>query len=401
MTGNSVDGKFGRNTKSQVITWQQAHGLDPDGVVGSATISAMGGGAQATAPATTPPAVAAPAPTPAPAPTAEAAEKPTAEKPTAEKKPATAKKPAARKVDITRTLRLGSEGEDVKLLQKFLGLTGEAITGKFDAGTRAKVVAWQKTNKLSDDGIVGTGTVAAMNGEKKLYGHSRHHNADKFVPAFPMMAYHESGSYRNKADPYAVGTITNPTKDGDLGGKTYGTYQFETFVHSGGKTDTKAAKGSTAARFSRWEKNPYKAQLSAVVDKNGVASKEFDALWTKLTSENNKAFGKAQQDFLRHDKSDKAVAWMKRAELSKTVQSDDAFFDLVLGTLNHVGTLSNSTADHLAATQKANGKDYTVDEAAKALTDHKLSKVNGWFKSSPDAHKGIENRFKAEQKAFK
>ena len=81
------------------------------------------------------------------------------------------------KLDIKRTLRLHSEGEDVKALQRFLGLTGDAVDGAFGADTKTKVVDWQKANGLSPDGIVGRGTVAAMNGIELLYGHSKRRSA--------------------------------------------------------------------------------------------------------------------------------------------------------------------------------------------------------------------------------
>ena len=92
---------------------------------------------------------------------------------------------------------------------------------------------------------------------------------------------------------------------------------------------------------------------------------------------------------------------MKRAKLSDAVQADDAFFDLVLGTLNQVYKLANKTADHIAAEQERVGRQFTVNEAAQALIDHKLSNVSNLFKSSPNAQKGIQNRYKAEKTAFK
>lgn len=301
---------------------------------------------------------------------------------------------------IFRTLRVGSEGEDVKLLQRFLGLEGDDVDGDFGSGTKGLVVAWQEDNGLKGDGVVGTGTIAKMRGDEEIYGYSKYQHPDRFVPDFPMMAYHESGSYREQADPYAVGAVTNPDKDDDLGGKTYGVYQFETFVHAGGDSDTDAAKGSTAMRFIKWSKNPYGKQLQAVVDSHGLASDEFDAAWKKLAREENKAFGKAQQDFLRHDKGAKVGAWMKRAQVADSVAGDDAFFDLVLGTLNHVGTLADGAADHLAALRTTKERDLTVEEAATALADYKLGRVEGWFTSSPDAQPGIRSRFEAEKAAF-
>jgi putative chitinase len=59
-------------------------------------------------------------------------------------------------------LKVGSEGADVKKLQEKLGV--ETI-GKFGPKTEAAVKAWQKTNGLKDDGIVGDATWAKLFGE--------------------------------------------------------------------------------------------------------------------------------------------------------------------------------------------------------------------------------------------
>lgn len=57
------------------------------------------------------------------------------------------------------TLKLGSKGELVKTLQLFLGLTPD---GDFGSATERGVKSWQKKNGLTDDGIVGPKTWAAM-----------------------------------------------------------------------------------------------------------------------------------------------------------------------------------------------------------------------------------------------
>lgn len=50
------------------------------------------------------------------------------------------------------TIKLGSKGEDVKLLQKLLGLKED---GDFGPNTDKKVKEWQKSKGLTPDGIVG------------------------------------------------------------------------------------------------------------------------------------------------------------------------------------------------------------------------------------------------------
>lgn len=58
-----------------------------------------------------------------------------------------------------RTLRRGMEGNDVKKMQKILGITADGI---FGFGTATAVKKWQRANGLAVDGIVGPNTQAKM-----------------------------------------------------------------------------------------------------------------------------------------------------------------------------------------------------------------------------------------------
>jgi hypothetical protein len=56
-------------------------------------------------------------------------------------------------------LKIGSKGNEVKLLQEFLGLNADGIFGK---GTDFSVKEYQKLNGLTVDGLVGSGTWDSM-----------------------------------------------------------------------------------------------------------------------------------------------------------------------------------------------------------------------------------------------
>lgn len=62
------------------------------------------------------------------------------------------------KYNLTRLLKKGCKGDDVKVLQRTLG--GLTVDGIFGNNTRKKVIAFQKSspNKLVGDGIVGRNT---------------------------------------------------------------------------------------------------------------------------------------------------------------------------------------------------------------------------------------------------
>jgi Putative peptidoglycan binding domain len=102
--GVAADGKFGPSTRDAVAEFQKANGLTVDGVAGPETWAAIRRGARP-------------------------------------------------------VLRVGSVGPVVIELQQKLGITADAAFGK---NTRAAVVAFQKTNKLDPDGVVGPQTWGAL-----------------------------------------------------------------------------------------------------------------------------------------------------------------------------------------------------------------------------------------------
>jgi peptidoglycan hydrolase-like protein with peptidoglycan-binding domain len=73
-----------------------------------------------------------------------------------------------------RTLRQGMKGDDVKTMQGIVGAS--PADGNFGPGTKAKVIAWQKKNGLSQDGIFGpaswaksdSGTITDADREKVM-----------------------------------------------------------------------------------------------------------------------------------------------------------------------------------------------------------------------------------------
>ena len=57
---------------------------------------------------------------------------------------------------ITRTLKVGTKGDDVKILQTFLGITSDGVFGPF---TESKVKVWQESKNLTSDGIFGNQSI--------------------------------------------------------------------------------------------------------------------------------------------------------------------------------------------------------------------------------------------------
>lgn len=121
----TVDGDYGDGTVKAVKAFQSRNGLTADGVAGEATLKLIhSGNAKKAA-------------TPSP-------------KPTATPKP------------TSSALRVGSTGAKVKSMQqrlKALGYYTGSVDGTFGEGTRKALVAFQKANRLTADGVAGTATL--------------------------------------------------------------------------------------------------------------------------------------------------------------------------------------------------------------------------------------------------
>lgn len=77
------------------------------------------------------------------------------------RKQATTTTPTGTSKVALRTIRLGSRGEDVRVLQTRLGI---GVDGIFGAGTDRAVRAYQASHGLDVDGIVGRQTWASLMG---------------------------------------------------------------------------------------------------------------------------------------------------------------------------------------------------------------------------------------------
>ncbi len=141
----AADGIFGRGTEAAVKQFQRNNSLTTDGLAGAKTLTLLY--AQASQGS---------APTPPPT---EATPEPTSEPTT----PPSTQTPG--NVTLSRTLRKGSTGDDVKLLQEKLQALkyyGGGITGTYDDATVAAVKAFQANNALTSDGLAGTKTYAVL-----------------------------------------------------------------------------------------------------------------------------------------------------------------------------------------------------------------------------------------------
>ena len=78
-------------------------------------------------------------------------------------------------------IREGSSGDEVKEVQTKLKRWGYyygEVDGRFGAGTKEAVIAFQRKNGLNADGVVGASTAKAL-GLKAVYGASSNQSASK------------------------------------------------------------------------------------------------------------------------------------------------------------------------------------------------------------------------------
>lgn len=127
----SPTGVFGSITRTAVINFQKDKGLTADGVVGSNTYAALNAAAGGSTP-----------------------------------QPAQTPEPAAAALTLTRTLRRGTSGTDVRAVQNALNALGYSVgtaDGIFGTKTTQAVKRFQAAYGILADGIVGSVTAGKLN----------------------------------------------------------------------------------------------------------------------------------------------------------------------------------------------------------------------------------------------
>lgn len=233
----AVDGKFGVRSVNALEKFQEANGLTPDGVAGTQTYAilfsynALPYGA-----------------TPTPVPAAEQTPEPAVQtaEPTVQAKE-TALTAAQTPARYT-TVRKGSKGDTVKALQSRLitlgYLTGKA-DGNFGPQTEKAVIAFQKKNGLTADGVAGPAT------QNKLYDPEARKAVDPVTAADPEQKT-ETPKTLKKGDmsDAVVGMQKKLISLGYLDGKADGQFGIKTYqaLKSFQKANNLTADGIAGAK---------------------------------------------------------------------------------------------------------------------------------------------------------
>ena len=142
-----VDGIYGKGTRSAVMQYQRKNGLKADGIAGPKTQGKLYAGSGSSA-------------------SSAASSAKTSSTATASSSSSSGTKSS---IASAGRLQPGDKGNEVKELQdtlRYIGYYTGSSSGKYDADTKAAVLAFQKAKGLSKDGIAGPKTLAALDKAK-------------------------------------------------------------------------------------------------------------------------------------------------------------------------------------------------------------------------------------------
>lgn len=190
------------------------------------------------------------------------------------------------------------------------------------------------------------------------------------------------------------GTINdyNGGAGGDLGGASYGTYQFASYlptVMSNGKARP-SAKNSPVLQFVKNSK--YKDKFANLEP----ATAAFDAKWKEIASTSSKEFKDDQHDYVKRKYYDVAIANLQRVGLDLS-KYGPAVQDLIWS-----GAVQFGPANITAFKETLTGKSQLTDrDIVTIVSEWKIKNVDTLFKSSSEGIRaGVKARYQAEKTAL-
>lgn len=167
------------------------------------------------------------------------------------------------------TIKKGSKGNEVKVLQLILGFTGKEVDGVFGNKTQTALKKWQKNNSLTADGVAGAKTWA------------------KILTQAPTLKSGSEGVWVKVLE-VLLETMTEDEKYTSVEKQSVKAYQTSKKLSVDGIVGPKTWK----ALFG--------AAPSAIVTTNGTNSKkpvdykQYDSKWGKIVYTKNNTYSKKQ-----------------------------------------------------------------------------------------------------------
>lgn len=315
---NGTDGKFGRGTENAVIAYQKSKNLVADGKAGTQTLTMLYADVAAQNASND----------------------------------ANSSVPSTVSAD---TLKYGDSGSRVTALQEALvklGYNTNGVDGRFGAGTQRAVIAFQKANKLTADGLAGRRTLELINQQVENAGGSSSSSSSG-----------SSGSASSSSTGF-----TRTLRKGYTGDDVRQVQQqLKSLGYYSGSVDGVYGTGSMAAVQAFQRKNGLTAdglagaQTFAKLFSSSATGADSDASSNSSnssSSSSSSASGSNTYVTLRVGSTGEDVRRLQRAlaELNYSVTVD--------------GTYGNATRDAVIAFQQRNS--LTADGVAGALTQTKL-----------------------------
>ena len=176
---------------------------------------------------------------------------------------------------------------------------------------------------------------------------------------------------------------------GDLGGASYGTYQFASYTPdkmSDGRSRP-SSKNSPVLQYLGNSK--FKSQFAGLEP----GTDAFDDKWKSVANSNKDEFQNDQHDYVKRKYYDTAIANLQRAGLDLT-KYGPAVQDLVWSTAVQFGPAKTN----IFTTALKGKSEMTDKDIVNIVSDYKAANVDEFFKSSSQSIKdGVKSRYKAEK----
>ena len=190
------------------------------------------------------------------------------------------------------------------------------------------------------------------------------------------------------------GTINdyNGGAEGDLGGASYGTYQFASYLPATMKNGKARSSSKNSPVIQFINNSKFKDKFAGLEP----ATAAFDAKWKEIATTFVNDFKNEQHDYIQKKYYDVAIANLQRQGLDMT-KYGPAVQDLIWS-----GAVQFGPANTRAFTEALRDKSTLTDKDIVTLvSEWKINNVDIMFKSSTaDIRAGVKSRYQSEKQAL-